>query len=203
MSDTSTLNDFLELMKKASPDFVKLATASTPAEFENAFLPYLEQAIIDLETNKKLFDSLLEDGLSSIICIALNKTGLHCTREQNSNGHVDLTITSKHSTPEFKKLGEAKIYRGPEYHIDGVGQLLQRYTTGRETCGVVLSYVKKENVKQLVEKLRQVMDKKLPYKQTGPCTDSPLKWSFLSNHEHSSGENLDLRHVGCNLFSDA
>ena len=33
--------------------------------------------------------------------------------------HVDITITADHCVPVRKKLGEAKIWDGPEYHIKG------------------------------------------------------------------------------------
>jgi hypothetical protein len=29
-----------------------------------------------------------------------------------------------------------------------------------------------------------------------------LKWSFLSVHKHSSGEYLEIGHIGCNLYVD-
>src|SRR5262249_44367324 len=116
-----------------------------------------------------------------------------------SNGHVDLTIEADHCTPAMIKLGEAKIYSGPSYHIRGIKQLLVRYTTGRETPGLLLSYVRKPDIKGITSKLRAEMDKKLPENQTGPCEGHKLKWSLATKHKHSSGEELSLSHVGCNL----
>jgi hypothetical protein len=200
MSDGNTLSDFMELVKKNAPQYYDLVTAKSEAEFERAFLPYLESAITSLEKNKKVFNALSEDGLSSIVSIALNQPGLTCTRETNCNGHVDLTIVAHHCIPVRTKLGEAKIYNGPAYHIKGVAQLLNRYTTGREACGLLLNYVKQPDIKGLIMSLRKAMDTQMPHDQKGRALNSHLRWTFLTTHSHSSGENLDICHVGCNLY---
>jgi hypothetical protein len=134
------------------------------------------------------------------LAAALTIPGLTVSREKNSNGHVDLTIEADHCVPARTKLGEAKIYDGPAYHIKGVGQLLKRYATGRESAGLLLNYVQKPDILSIVTKLRQRMDKDLPHCQTGPSTSSGLHWSFVTSHAHSSGENLNVYHVGCNLY---
>ena len=82
-------------------------------------------------------------------------------------------------------------------------QLLGRYTTGREGRGIVIAYVRKKNISDLVKGIRQKMDAELPCNQQGVTTDHLLKWSFLSTHAHSCGESLEVSHVGCNLFVEA
>jgi hypothetical protein len=121
------------------------------------------------------------------------------TQETNSNGHVDLTIEADDCVPPRKKA-EAKIYSGPEYDTQGLEQLLGRYTTGREGRGLLIEYVRKRNIAGLVEKLRKKMDDERPQKQKGPTTAHPLKWSFITTHGHASGEDLQVGHVGCNLY---
>jgi hypothetical protein len=81
--------------------------------------------------------------------------------------------------------------------------LLDRYSTGREGRGLLISYVRKQNIKDLVIKLRERMDEDLPLSQKGPTRDHTLKWSFLSLHGHDSGEDLEVGHVGCNLHVGA
>jgi hypothetical protein len=125
--------------------------------------------------------------------------GLTVTQETNSNGHVDLTIEADHCSPIRIKLGEAKIYSSPSYHIKGIGQLLGRYTSGRETPGLLINYVRKPDIKTIVSKLKTEMDKKLPDNQTGPCEDHVLKWSLRTKHKHSSGEIVSVGHIGFNL----
>jgi hypothetical protein len=125
---------------------------------------------------------------------------LAVNQEANSNGHVDLTIELLHCTPARIKLGEAKIYSSPSYHMKGITQLLGRYTTGRETSGLLLNYVRKPDIKAIVARLRTEMDKRLPEKQTGPCENHQLQWSILTKHEHSSGEIVSVGHIGFNLY---
>ena len=154
-----------------------------------------------MEENKKNFAALDEEGLSAALRGRLCIPGLTVTQETHSNGHVDLTIEGDHCSPARKKLAEAKIYAGPRYHIKGVGQLIGRYTTGREGRGLLISYVRKKDIKGIVEKLRAAMDAELPEKQIGPCEDHTLKWSLKTSHKHSSGEVVPVDHIGCNLAS--
>ena len=108
-------------------------------------------------------------------------------------------IVADHCVPERIKLGEAKIYDGPEYHLDGLKQLLGRYTTGREGRGLLIVYFRKADIAGLVKKLRTQMDSDLPCAQQGKTTDHVLKWSFLSTHALKSGDNHEVGHIGCNL----
>lgn len=122
------------------------------------------------------------------------------TQETNSNGHVDLTIEADHCMPARIKLGEAKIYDGQNYHIQGLGQLIGRYMTGREGRGLLIEYVRKPDIKSKMAKIRIHMDDKLPLNQSGPSQDHVIKWAFLTEHRHSSGEDVQVGHVGCDLY---
>jgi hypothetical protein len=198
-----SLYAFCEILKQKAPEIFNLITAKSTAEFEAAFDALLDKAVSGLEQNKKKFESLDEDGLSSALALALSMPGLTVTRETHSNGHVDLTIEADHCTPARRKLGEAKIYDGPAYHLKGIEQLLGRYTTGREGRGLMIVYFRKPNIAGLVQGLRKQMDADLPCKQQGITADHSLKWSFLTAHAHSSGENLEVSHIGCNLCTES
>jgi hypothetical protein len=78
-------------------------------------------------------------------------------------------------------------------------QLLRRYTTGRETLGLLISYVNKPDIKAITEKLKDALDKQRPEGQAAACTNHKLKWSLVTKHKHSSGEVVPLSHIGCNL----
>jgi hypothetical protein len=190
---------YCEVLRQKAPEYFSLMTAKSTPEFEGAFDALLEKAISGLEQNKKKFERLDEDGLSSALALALSMPGLTVMRETHSNGHVDLTIEADHCTPARRKLGEAKIYDGPAYHIQGLQQLLERYSTGREGRGLLIVYFRKPNVAGLVQNLRSKMDADLPCKQQGKTMDHTLKWSFLSAHAHACGDNLEVSHIGCNL----
>jgi hypothetical protein len=47
------------------------------------------------------------------------------------------------------------------------------------------------------------MDSDKPCQQIGKTADHILKWSFLSTHHISSGDDHEVGHIGCNLFIDS
>lgn len=177
-----------------------LIAADTDAEFDDAFDRWLTVAVSRLEASSKEFKDLGEDAISSILCGYLSTGEVSVTRETHSNGHVDITIKLVNSASNRTKLGEAKIWDGPSYHTKGLGQLINRYSTGRECRGFVISYVKMKDIKSLFEKLREYIDSEKPFDLQGVCKDHNIKWSFLSSHKHSSGEMLEVCHLGCNMF---
>lgn len=196
----SSLFALIECMKTKAPEYLDLMAAQSDAEFEKAFDVLLEKALHHLESNSKNFSALDENGLTAVLAGTLGVPGLRVCQEANSNGHVDITIHIDHCFPMKTKLGEAKIYDGPEYHLEGLSQLLGRYTTGRESRGLVIAYVRQQNIKGLLVKVRGRMDADLPQQQQGKTMDHSCKWSFLSKHLHSSGEVLEVEHAGCNLY---
>jgi len=198
----STVLDLFDQIQTKAPEYIDLLTADSDSSFESAFVAILERAVHGLESNSKNFQKLDEEGLTAVLALALSVPGLTVTQETNSNGHVDLTVTADHCVPMRRKLGEAKVYDGPEKHLKGLGQLLGRYTTGREGRGLLISYVKKPGITQYVSNLRGKMDVDLPLQQQGSTKDLPMKWSFLSCHLHSCGEVLEVGHVSCNLSAN-
>src|SRR4051812_25259471 len=107
----------VDKIKRKAPEYLDLLTAQTEAEFDCAFEAILEKAVLKLESNKRNFRELDEEGLSAALALAVSIPGLVVTQEPNSNGHVDLVIEANHCVPARRKLGEAKIYKGPEYHV--------------------------------------------------------------------------------------
>lgn len=198
---SANLAELTAWMEKYEPDYLNLITATTEDEFDAALIPLLARAIDHLESNSKNFLNLGETGLTAAFVGCLNGFGLLVTQETNSNGHVDLIITGYLCSPEQKRLGEAKLYDGYAYHVGGLKQLLG-YMTGRAR-GYLLNYVRKKNIADHVKTLRAEMDLKLPCHQSGSCTDHKLMWSFCSLHNHSSGEQVKVSHIGFNLFAEA
>lgn len=190
----------VERIRRKAPEYLDLLTAESKEEFEHAFDAVLGAAVSQLERHKKNYQSLNEVGLTGVLAAALSIPGLAVTPEAHSNGHVDLFIVADHCLPERIKLGEAKIYHGFSYHVEGLKQLLKRYTTGRETRGLLLVYVRKKGISSLMKQLRADMDAERPCAQQGDAKDYALTWSFLTAHAHSCGENLEIGHIGCNLF---
>jgi hypothetical protein len=189
----------IELMKTKVPEYLELFTARTDEEFAAAFDVLLDKSVRDLERNKVNFKKLNEEGLSAALAHRLTMPGVAVTQETNSNGHVDITIQVYLCNPQRTKLCEAKIYDGPSYHIGGLGQLLDRYSTGRESRLLIITYVKKKNINGLIQKLRGQLDRDRPLRQKGATRDHAMKWSFVTTHVHGSGDELEVGHIGCNL----
>jgi hypothetical protein len=196
-----TAAHLVEIIERKAPAYIDLLTAATEEEFESAFTTILEGAVHHLEKNKKHFKKLNEEGLSAVLTSSLSIPGLTVSQEAHSNGHVDLTIVADHCSPPRIKLAEAKIYSSPSYHIKGITQLLGRYTTGRESRGLMINYVRKANIKGITSRLKSAMNKGRPENQTEPCSSHALKWSLITKHKHSSGEIVSLAHIGCNLHA--
>lgn len=192
--------DYIEVLKRKAPEYLDLLTAETDDEFEAAFDAILEGTLTHLEKNRRNYKALNENGLSAALAGRMSIPGLTVSQEKNSGGHVDLTFEADHCTPARTILGEAKIYRGYKYHERGLAQLLDRYITGRECRSLLIVYVRKSDIKGLIGKLRDEMDGNLPLAQKEKTVIHTFKWSFLSTHTHSCGEDLRVCHVGCNLY---
>lgn len=190
----------VDRIRRKAPAYLDLLTSETDEEFEAAFDVVLDSAVRLLERNKTKFQELDEVGLSAVLAGALTIPGLTVAQESHSNGHVDLTIEADHCLPPRVKLAEAKIYGGAAYHIKGLEQLLGRYTTGREGRGLIISYVRQRNISGLTDNLRFCMNEGLPLAQKGVCQDLFIRWSFVTIHLHSCGDDLQVGHVGCNLY---
>lgn len=200
VSRQGTAADLVDRLQRRAPEYLDLISAETDAAFERAFDSILEKTIVRLEENGVNVRTLDEVGLSAFLAAGLSMPGISVAQERHSNGHVDLVIEASSCFPVRKKLAEAKIYDGPKYHIQGLEQLLDRYSTGREGRGLIISYVRKRGIARVVKRLREVMDDERPLRQEGPTVDHSMKWSFLSQHHHSSGELVGVGHVSCNLF---
>lgn len=199
---TDDVASLIEIIRRKDPEYLDLLTARTDEEFYFSLDRLLEKAVIDLESNGKNFKEVDEEGLTAALTMRITIPGLDATQETNSNGHVDITITARDSYPARIVLGEAKIYKGPVYHLKGLDQLINRYSTGRAHRGLLIEYYRERNITGLVAKLRKKMDDDHPCQQQGETRDHAVKWWFLSTHAHLSGENLEVAHVGCNLYVD-
>lgn len=193
-----SLYEVTEYLLKSDPSY-RLFMSGDEQDFNKGIEYVLVKVINQLETEANHFLNDSEEKLSAMIAIALNNQFISVTRESHNRGHVDISIISK-LPPIRRRLGEAKIYGGPVYHVQGLSQLIDRYSTGRETFGFILEYVKKPNIKELVEKIRKHLDNELPCKQVSKTEDHSTKWAFSSYHKHSSGEVIEVLHLNCNLY---
>lgn len=196
-----TLFSLMQRMTKKAPELIELMTSESDFEFNAAFDKLLLKAAKSLESNSKNFQSLHEPGLAAAFALALSAPGLSAIQEANCNGHVDVIIEVSLCEPSRSILGEAKIYDGPQYHFQGLEQLMQ-YATGRESRLLMIEFVKKQNISALMKKVSKAMNSELPSKQVGVTkadAGSGKGWWFDSKHKHTSGELMQVSHIGCNL----
>ncbi|WP_441290273.1 hypothetical protein ACSRUE_06565 [Sorangium sp. KYC3313] len=197
--DGNTPADLLKRIERKAPEYLDLLTAESDTEVEQAFNAILDVALRKLESNRTHFAPLDEVGLTAVLSAALSVPGLTVIQEAHSNGHVDITIDFDHCVPARRKLGEAKIDRGPRNHAKGLEQLLDRYTTGRELGGLLIVYVLRPNIIGRVKKLRDAMDTSKPSRQKGTTRPHVLQWAFASTHVLNSGDHHEVSHVACNM----
>lgn len=201
MSKGGTFYDLIDQLRQRSPQHLDLFASLSDDEFQVAFNALLGNALAGMEESTSHFHGLDEPALSTVLRLAILVPGLSVSLEQHSNGHADLTFESYRLGIARRILGEAKIYDGPKYHLDGLKQLLG-YMTGRELSGLMVVYMKKANGSKLLKKIRDEMDATKPEKQQGATKPHSLKWAFNSKHQHSSGETIQVGHVACNLNAE-
>lgn len=171
---------------------------STDEEFDDALEKHISESIRWLEDNANALHKNSEDSLSTTLVGHMSiKQLLYATREENSRGHVDITI--KVISTSRKRLGEAKIYGGYAYHEKGIKQLVDRYSTGRERSGYMFCYVKDPDIKDKMNTLLAECDHHRPCEQAHLGGLHFSKWSFETLHGHASGEQLRVVHFGINL----
>lgn len=147
------------------------------------------------EKNSNLYKTLGEDGISANFVSALNRTFLFKAHAQsNSRGHVDITVVCpSFSEHQFEYLGEAKIWRGPKYCIDGFDQL-NGYVTGRLPRAFMILYFRstecdvpfEEYVNQLVtDKGGKLI-----------CRESRF---IVTEHQHKSTAKIFIDHYAVHM----
>jgi hypothetical protein len=199
--DSDSLLAYNEVTQKRQPSLIKILVSQTEEEFDEGLEEILERAVDHLEKNANYIHENDEEGISAFLAAFLTVPGyIRVTQEAYSNGHVDLTIEAEYTPSPRRRLAEAKIYKGPEYHVKGLKQLIDRYTTGRERSGIMVEYIKGEGIKNLVVKVRSHLDASKPCLQDGNSQDHRIKWAFTTRHQHSSGEMLRILHLNCNLY---
>lgn len=204
LPDDSLLT-LIEQVKTRYPGYesLKMMVSQTDAEFDEALEGMLERTVIYAEQNANFLVDDSEDAITAFITAYLNGSpGIRVLQQAHTNGHVDITVESD-LPPLRRRLGEAKIYGGPAYHVKGLEQLVNRYSTGREGAGFVVEYVKDANIKDLVAKIKSYLDNAKPCSQDGDAQDHRIRWAFITYHQHSSGELLRVLHLNCNLHRSA
>jgi hypothetical protein len=192
---TKNIADYLD---RFSPPQLRVMLANSDAEFVDAVEASLESAVQHMEAGASFNHNRDERALVHELVGCLAGGGLLAQNEAHSNGHVDVTVVHwQHHG--WRVLGECKIYHGPAHHLDGCQQLLSRYATGRLPRSFCLDFVKEPEIRQKMQGIRDQMDANRPLNQRDTSRDHAMRWAFLTTHGHSSGEEVAILHVGCNI----
>ncbi|AOY89914.1 hypothetical protein BKP64_18060 [Marinobacter salinus] len=186
--------------KDAQPNSIKQFTACDFQEFLEGFYEALDDCLEDLSTGPQYFqqDHVGEDRVTFFLTKMLKLSGFAVERDERA-GNPDLVLSwKKHSW-----IGEAKIYKGPAYLLEGWLQLTTRYTSGtsRQSNGGILVYFYGEDALSA----SQAWQKKLQVEQetinVSSCHLDAL--SFRTTHPHrKSGLPFYVRHCFALLKHD-
>jgi len=192
------LKNIADYFDRFAPPQLKVAFATSDAEFSDAVEASLESAIQHMEAGASFNHNRDERALVHELVGCLAGGGLAAQNEAYNNGHVDITVVHwRHNG--WRVLGECKIYHGPAHHLDGCQQLLHRYATGRLPRTFCLDFVKDPDIRQKMQGIREQMDVGRPLNQCAASRNHAMRWAFLTTHRHSSGEDVAILHVGCNV----
>jgi hypothetical protein len=155
-----------------------------------------------MESSRSTFSGLSEPQLSNLMKELLGEL-VPAQAESHQNGHVDLTIWHPRGLG-FNHITECKIWKGEAWHRKGMLQLLH-YATGREGRTLCLAFfIKHKNMVTLLQKLRVALDSGGEPPPIRPSEDHLiLAGAFVSWHEHRSGAELGVVHLGCHLWLES
>jgi hypothetical protein len=198
IASDASLERLFGLLEAHNPNLLELLRAQTEVAFIEATEGAVDRAVRTIESGAKQYSDLDECGLSLLLADFLNMSGYQATAERYVNGHVDVVIEHAFGG-RWKYLGECKMHRGYQYHVDGCKQVLG-YCTGREQRAFCLDFFNTAGVFEKLALLQKEMDKELPEAQSGPSAGH--RWiagAFVTSHGHKSGGNVQLLHLGCSL----
>jgi hypothetical protein len=193
----SSLERLLGLLEGHNSHLKDLLLAKTESEFIVATEGAIERAMKAIENGSKEYATLNEPGLSHLLADFLNLMGWRATAETNNNGHVDVVVECAFGR-HWKYLGECKLHKGYQYHVDGCEQLLG-YCTGREPRAFCMDFIESTDAFKKMAKLRVEMDQQLPLKQKAAGADHGIRGGFVTSHDHVSGAVVEILHLGCTV----
>jgi hypothetical protein len=204
MSNITTLDDILS-PKDPRMKHINLFLNITDYEsFLEALYYAIEKIVmVNLEKSKSNLPKD-ENHISDIIVGQLYGLNYDASREESSNGNVDVTV----KFAEFIWLAEAKIFNSNPYLLEGFKQLASRYSTASNleaNKGAYLIYNFRANTKELIDSYKAYSLAQLPPDfpdyQVKDCPVHPLR--FFSTHtEAGSGLEYQIKHIPFTFYFD-
>lgn len=194
-------DDWLRHIRSINPYAEALYVSDSREAFLDAAERLIARVVHRMESSRSTYRKLGEIDLSQLITDLLGEL-VPATPETRQNGHVDVTISHPRCL-EFKHLTECKIWDGPAWHQEGMTQLLG-YATGREGRVLCLAFfIRHKGMVVLLNRLREQLGPEAAPPALGPAEDHPLlSGAFITRHQHSSGAELRIVHLGCHLWQE-
>lgn len=193
-----SLQRLVALLEAHNPELRELLYVENEDAFLVATERALDRAISTIEGGAKLYAKMDERGLSKLLADLMNHTGFSASAERYHNGHVDVVVEHL-LIGRWKYLGECKIHRGAQYHLDGCEQILG-YCCGRERRAFCLDFFRAEKMYEKLVEMREHFDGERPLGQTGEAKDHErIRGCFVTVHSHTSGAAIEVLHLGCNV----
>jgi len=112
----------------------------------------LDSAIERLEASAHRYQDDNEEKLTNFLSVQLAASGYDATCETNARGHTDLKIENK--SAQIVWIAKAKLHATHEENIEGMLQLLTRYTSGRHPHAGFLLYIRQPRASLILEQWR-------------------------------------------------
>lgn len=176
----------------AQPNSIKQFTATDFQEYLEGFYEVLDDCLEDVSTGPQYFpqDQVGEDRVTFFLTKMLKISGFAVDRDEKA-GNPDIVLSWKKHT----WIGEAKIYKGPAYLLEGWLQLTTRYTSGtsRQSNGGILAYFYGEDALAASQAWSERLKKEQEPISLSSCHLDGL--SFRTTHPHrKSGLPFHVRH---------
>jgi len=201
VSDASSTPSISELVQlHGEKDFQRLIDVRWPHSHE-AFITQLyeilDQVIRRVEDDADVHYTADEETISRSVVRQLQQAGYLASAETHVRGHVDITVNSADGTRCW--LGESKIHRKYDDLTQALLQLISRYATGRDPDGGLLILVQNKGCDKVVTRWRKHL-KTVRAEGLLRIEQDVTRRCFRSLHEHDSGAEYCVRHMGIHLY---
>jgi hypothetical protein len=159
----------------------------------------LDSAIERLEANAHRVQSDGEEKLTNYLAVQLAAAGYDASCETDVRGHTDLKIENR--SAQVLWIAESKLHSSHEKNIDGMLQLMSRYTSGRHSDAGFLLFIRQPSAALILERWRSTVQTDERLACTAVENHSRCA-TFSSDHDHPSGFKLIVRHHAILLFYD-
>lgn len=202
--DKTTLEDILSPIDPRMKHINLFLNITDHDSFLEALYYAIEKIVmVHLEKSKSNLPKD-ENHISDVIVGQLYGLNYDASREESSNGNVDVTVKFS----EFIWLAEAKIFNSNPVLLEGFKQLASRYSTASNleaNKGAYLIYNFRADTKKLIDSYKAYsvteLSKDFPDYRTEDCPAHPLR--FYSTHtEISSGLQYRIKHIPFTFYFD-